>query len=93
MATNMLWRLIKKEVLEHLMSLRFAIACVLCLVVVLGSLFVRSADYLMVRDDHDLQVFMARRHYQIDFASGAMVFPGGKASDDDERSSVTEEFV
>ena len=38
-----------------------------------------------VRDAPDLEVFMAVRHHQIDFASGALVFPGGKATDDDRR--------
>lgn len=48
----MLSQLIKKEVLDHLMSLRFAIACVLCLVVVLCSLFVRCQDHVQVLDDY-----------------------------------------
>ena len=48
----MLGHLIKKEILEHLMSLRFAIACVLCLIVVLCSLFIRSQDFNQVRDDY-----------------------------------------
>lgn len=47
----MLGQLIKKEILEHLMSLRFAIACLLCLMVVLSSLFVRCQDYSQVLDD------------------------------------------
>ncbi|MEO0883572.1 MAG: NUDIX hydrolase [Pseudomonadota bacterium] len=42
-----------------------------------------SATVLLVRDRDELEVLMVRRHYQIDFASGALVFPGGKASDDD----------
>ena len=49
----MLGHLIKKEILEHLMSLRFAIACVLCLIVVLCSLFIRSQDFNQVRDDYE----------------------------------------
>ena len=32
----MLWWLVRKELLEHLMGLRFAIACVLCFVVILS---------------------------------------------------------
>lgn len=48
----MLGHLIKKEVLEHLMSLRFAIACVLCLIVILCSLFVRCRDYGQSLDDY-----------------------------------------
>ena len=44
-----------------------------------------SATILLLRDAPAFQVFMARRHHQIDFASGALVFPGGKTSKDDER--------
>jgi 8-oxo-dGTP pyrophosphatase MutT (NUDIX family) len=38
-----------------------------------------AATVLLVRDGPDgLQVFMVVRHHAIDFASGALVFPGGK---------------
>jgi 8-oxo-dGTP pyrophosphatase MutT (NUDIX family) len=41
---------------------------------------VPAATILMLRDSADgLEVFMVVRHHQIDFASGALVFPGGKA--------------
>ena len=43
----------------------------------------RSATILLLRDAPDLQVLMVKRHYEIDFASGALVFPGGKANDED----------
>lgn len=42
-----------------------------------------SATILLLRDDPELQVLMVKRHYEIDFASGALVFPGGKAHDED----------
>ncbi|MFM8354577.1 MAG: NUDIX hydrolase, partial [Gammaproteobacteria bacterium] len=43
-----------------------------------------SATILMLRDGADgLEVFMVVRHHQIDFASGALVFPGGKADAQD----------
>ncbi len=42
-----------------------------------------SASVLLVRDMGALEVLMVARHYQIDFASGALVFPGGKANDED----------
>ena len=49
---------------------------------------------LLVRDGADigpradvprgrLEVFMVERHHQIDFATGALVFPGGKVDDGD----------
>lgn len=45
---------------------------------------VPSATILMLRDGPDgLEVFMVVRHHQIDFASGALVFPGGKADEAD----------
>ncbi len=38
-----------------------------------------SATILLVRDGPGgLEVFMVQRHHRIDFATGAMVFPGGK---------------
>ncbi len=37
-----------------------------------------AATILLVRDEPEFQVLMVRRHHQIDFASGALVFPGGR---------------
>ena len=37
-----------------------------------------AATILLVRDRPAFEVLMVRRHHQIDFASGALVFPGGK---------------
>lgn len=42
-----------------------------------------SATVLIVRDAAEMEVLMVKRHYQIDFAAGALVFPGGKANDED----------
>ena len=43
-----------------------------------------AATVLLVRDGPDgLQVFMVTRHRQIEFASGALVFPGGGADPED----------
>jgi len=47
-----------------------------------------SATVLLARDGREgLEIFMVVRHHQIDFASGALVFPGGSldASDRDPR--------
>lgn len=45
---------------------------------------VPAATVLLLRDRPDgLEVFMVVRHHQIDFASGALVFPGGKADPQD----------
>jgi 8-oxo-dGTP pyrophosphatase MutT (NUDIX family) len=38
-----------------------------------------AATILLLRDGSpDLEVFMVERHHQVDFARGALVFPGGK---------------
>ena len=37
-----------------------------------------AATILLVRDAPTFEVLMVKRHHQIDFASGALVFPGGK---------------
>ena len=43
-----------------------------------------AATVLLVRDGKaGLEVFMVMRHRQIDFAGGALVFPGGKVDEDD----------
>lgn len=42
-----------------------------------------SATVLLIRDAENFEVLMVKRHYQIDFASGALVFPGGKANEED----------
>ncbi len=45
---------------------------------------VPAATILLVRDGEDgIEVFMVVRHHQIDFASGALVFPGGKTDEHD----------
>ncbi len=45
---------------------------------------VPAATIMMLRDTAEgLEVFMVVRHHQIDFASGALVFPGGKADPQD----------
>lgn len=43
-----------------------------------------AATILLLRDRPQFEVLMVRRHHQIDFASGALVFPGGKAHAGDE---------
>ncbi|MEM1232272.1 MAG: NUDIX hydrolase [Pseudomonadota bacterium] len=49
-----------------------------------ASKIIPSATVLLLRDGAEgLEVFMVVRHHQIDFASGALVFPGGKADPQD----------
>lgn len=52
---------------------------------------VPAATIMILRDapkSGDLEVFMVVRHHQIDFASGALVFPGGKAAPGDSDPGV-----
>lgn len=43
-----------------------------------------AATILLLRDgDAGLEVFMVRRHHEVEFAAGALVFPGGKAAPGD----------
>lgn len=42
-----------------------------------------AATILLVRDAPAFEVLMVKRHHQIDFASGALVFPGGKTAAQD----------
>ena len=37
-----------------------------------------AATILLLRDEPSFEVLMVKRHHQIDFAAGALVFPGGK---------------
>lgn len=43
-----------------------------------------AATILLLRDAPQLEVLMVQRHHAIDFASGALVFPGGKAHQGDD---------
>ncbi len=48
-----------------------------------------SATILLVRDGSaGLEVFMVERHHRIDFATGALVFPGGKVDPGDSAAAV-----
>jgi len=43
-----------------------------------------ASTVLIIRDGKiGLEVFMVVRHHEIDFASGALVFPGGKVDKND----------
>lgn len=43
-----------------------------------------ASTVLLLRDEPEFQVLMVRRHHQIDFAAGALVFPGGKVQAGDQ---------
>src|ERR1700760_2266331 len=42
-----------------------------------------AATILLLRDSPTFEVLMVKRHHQIDFAAGALVFPGGKTHQGD----------
>ena len=46
-----------------------------------------ASTILLLRDSAvtrgEIEVFMMVRHYEIDFSSGALVFPGGSVDKDD----------
>lgn len=42
-----------------------------------------AATVLLLRDAPSFEVLMVKRHHQIDFAAGALVFPGGKSHQGD----------
>ena len=53
---------------------------------------VPASTILMLRNGEDntsaLEVFMVERNHKIDFATGALVFPGGKVDPGDSSTSV-----
>ncbi len=52
-----------------------------------------ASTMLLLRDGPDgMQVFMVVRHHQIDFASGALVFPGGSVDKSDHELATRREF-
>ncbi len=54
---------------------------------------VPAATILLLRDQPAFEVLMVKRHHQIDFASGALVFPGGKTSADDSDPAWVEHVI
>lgn len=53
----------------------------------------QASTMLLLRDGKEgMEVFMVVRHHQIDFASGALVFPGGSIDADDHEVVKTTEF-
>ena len=69
----MLFLLIRKEMLEQLLSLRFAISCIVCFVVILSSVFVLTKDYKEDMLDHRTNLVMHRNQvldYEYPWALG-----------------------
>ena len=52
-----------------------------------------AATVLLLRDAPQFQVLMVQRHHQIDFATGALVFPGGKTHAGDEDAAWAERSI
>lgn len=52
---------------------------------------VPAATILIIRDGAEgMEVFMVKRHHQIDFIAGALVFPGGKVAKSDYDAGLSE---
>ena len=60
----MFFLLVRKELLEHLLSLRFALACIICLVIVASSTFVLSKDYKEALSDYHTNVIMHKNEVE-----------------------------
>jgi 8-oxo-dGTP pyrophosphatase MutT (NUDIX family) len=55
--------------------------------------FRQAATVILLRDaEEGPEIFMVVRHHQIDFASGALVFPGGSLDPDDRRIAERPEW-
>jgi 8-oxo-dGTP pyrophosphatase MutT (NUDIX family) len=52
-----------------------------------------AATILLLRDQPEFEVLMVKRHHQIDFASGALVFPGGKSHPGDHDPAWAEHVI
>lgn len=52
-----------------------------------------AATVLLLRDQPAFEVLMVERHHQIDFASGALVFPGGKSAPGDHDPAWAEHAI
>src|SRR5690348_18139607 len=51
-----------------------------------------AATILLLRDgDAGLEVFMVKRHHQIDFVAGALVFPGGRVDKGDSEAALKDQ--
>lgn len=52
-----------------------------------------ASTLLLLREQEKLEVLMVVRHHQVDFNSGAMVFPGGKIEESDARADWATDTV
>jgi ABC-type transport system involved in multi-copper enzyme maturation permease subunit len=60
----MLGTIIKKEILEHLMTLRFALSCLLCLIVLCLGTYVNTQEYRKDLADYNGNVSMHRHELE-----------------------------
>ena len=60
----MFLQLIRKELLEQLQTLRFAMACIICLVVVLSSVLVLAVDFKDSLADYRTNVVMHKKQIE-----------------------------
>jgi ABC-type transport system involved in multi-copper enzyme maturation permease subunit len=72
----MFLHLVRKELLEQLLSLRFALACIICLVIVLSSAFVLARDYSEALADYRTNVIMHKK--EVEDSPGNLIWNGIK---------------
>ena len=60
----MFFLLFRKELLEQLLSLRFAMACIICLVVVLSSTWVLTKEYKESLADYRTNVVLHKNEIE-----------------------------
>ena len=60
----MFFLLIRKELLDQLLSLRFAMACIICLVIMLSSTYVLTKDYKEALSDYNTNVVMHKNEIE-----------------------------
>ncbi|SVD39041.1 uncharacterized protein METZ01_LOCUS391895, partial [marine metagenome] len=60
----MFFLLVRKELLEQLLSLRFAMASIICLVVVLSSTWVLTKDYKEAQADYRTNIVLHKNQIE-----------------------------
>ena len=60
----MFFSLVRKELLEQMLALRFSMACVICLVIVLSSAFVMTKDYQEALSDYHTNLVMHEKEIE-----------------------------
>ncbi len=74
----MFFLLVKKELLDHILSLRFTMSCIICFVVIMSSVFVLTKDYKEAIVDYNTNIFMHREEILSVELPGQLLWRGTK---------------